>query len=141
MPRAKKPGQHGGVRQGIPGGDYSNRADMQQGPRAVPGQTYGQAGAQIAAQQAVPLPRQAPPGAGAGSSPGAPSSTGAPLTPMDAPTQRPDEPLTAGIAGGAGPGPEILAGSQMDPVDEIRAMFAANPNDDTRRLLAYLDGA
>ena len=31
-----------------------------------------------------------------------------PITPLFAPTQRPDEPITAGIARGAGPGPEAL---------------------------------
>jgi hypothetical protein len=31
-----------------------------------------------------------------------------PVTPLFAPTQRPDEPITAGIASGAGPGPEAL---------------------------------
>ena len=31
-----------------------------------------------------------------------------PVTPMFAPTQRPDEPITAGVAVGAGPGPEAL---------------------------------
>lgn len=138
MPRAKN--GHGGRRQGAPGAQYPNRSDMAQAPRAVPGQTYGQAGAQLAAQQAVPLPRQAPAGAGAGSSPGTQSSAGAPLTPMDAPTQRPGEPLTAGIPSGAGPGPEVLGMGQPNPIDEIRAMYAANPNDDLRRLLAYLDG-
>jgi hypothetical protein len=36
----------------------------------------------------------------------APSQT--PITPLYAPTQRPEEPITAGIAMGPGPGPEIL---------------------------------
>jgi hypothetical protein len=36
----------------------------------------------------------------------APSQT--PITPLYAPSQRPDEPITAGIAMGPGPGPEIL---------------------------------
>jgi hypothetical protein len=31
-----------------------------------------------------------------------------PVTPLFAPSQRPDEPITAGIAMGAGPGPEVL---------------------------------
>ena len=33
----------------------------------------------------------------------------APITPLYAPSQRPEEPVTAGIALGAGPGPEALA--------------------------------
>jgi len=36
----------------------------------------------------------------------------APITPLYAPSQRPDEPVTAGIAMGPGPGPEVLGNPQ-----------------------------
>ena len=36
----------------------------------------------------------------------------APVTPLYAPTARPDEPITSGIPMGAGPGPEILGNPQ-----------------------------
>jgi hypothetical protein len=36
----------------------------------------------------------------------APSQT--PITPLFAPTERPDEPITAGVPIGPGPGPEVL---------------------------------
>lgn len=44
----------------MPGANYPNRTDLSQGPRklavtAAPGQTYGEAGAQQQAQQAVPM--------------------------------------------------------------------------------------
>lgn len=112
---------------------------MAQAPRAVPGQTYGEAGAQIASQQVVPLPSVGGGGAAGG---GPAPASGAPLPgPIDAPTARPGEPLTTGIAGGDGAGPEALGQSAaLTPIDEIRAMFAANPSDDMRRLVAYLDG-
>jgi hypothetical protein len=35
------------------------------------------------------------------------------VTPLYAPSQRPDEPITAGIARGAGPGPEVLMMSKQ----------------------------
>jgi hypothetical protein len=35
-----------------------------------------------------------------------------PVTPLYAPSQRPDEPITAGIAMGPGPGPEVLGVTQ-----------------------------
>ena len=35
------------------------------------------------------------------------------VTPLFAPTQRPDEPITAGIAMGPGPGPEIMGGTPI----------------------------
>jgi hypothetical protein len=40
----------------------------------------------------------------------APSQT--PITPLYAPTTRPEEPITAGIAMGAGPGPEIMGATR-----------------------------
>lgn len=36
-----------------------------------------------------------------------------PVTPLYAPSQRPDEPITAGIAMGPGPGPEIMGAAQI----------------------------
>lgn len=81
---------------------------MQLGTRlpvqAAPGQTYGVAGQQRAAQRAVPLTRAATPPA---ASPVA--SVAAPPAPLDAPTALPGEPVTTGSAFGAGPGPEVLA--------------------------------
>ena len=35
------------------------------------------------------------------------------VTPLFAPTQRPDEPITSGIAMGPGPGPEIMGGTPV----------------------------
>jgi hypothetical protein len=35
------------------------------------------------------------------------------VTPLYAPSQRPDEPITSGIALGPGPGPEIMGGAPM----------------------------
>ena len=35
------------------------------------------------------------------------------VTPLFAPSQRPDEPITAGIAMGPGPGPEIMGGTPI----------------------------
>lgn len=36
-----------------------------------------------------------------------------PVTPLYAPSSRPDEPITAGIAMGPGPGPEIMGAAQI----------------------------
>jgi hypothetical protein len=38
----------------------------------------------------------------------------APITPLYAPTERPNEPITAGIPLGAGPGPEALGGRPVE---------------------------
>lgn len=71
-----------------------------------------------------------------------------PLIPLDAPTQRPDEPITAGVDAGAGPGSEILnlpqgigMGQDVDSgIQAIRAMYLNDPrNQDLRRILELVD--
>jgi hypothetical protein len=52
----------------------------------------------------------------------------APVTPLYAPTQRPDEPITSGIAMGAGPGPEALGINQP----------SVDTDADRQRMLSYL---
>jgi hypothetical protein len=51
----------------------------------------------------------------------------APVTPLYAPTQRPDEPITSGIPMGAGPGPEVLGININQDTEADRA-----------RLISYL---
>lgn len=43
------------------------------------------------------------------------------LTPLYAPTQRPDEPVTTGIALGAGAGPEVLGVQSRDDAEYVSA--------------------
>lgn len=71
-----------------------------------------------------------------------------PLIPLDAPTQRPEEPITAGVDAGAGPGSEILnlpqgvgMGQDVDSgIQAIRAMYLNDPrNQDLRRILELVD--
>jgi hypothetical protein len=52
-----------------------------------------------------------------------------PLTPMSAPTERPDEPVSAGAALGTGPGNEALTSTTM---------LAMQNNQDLAKLAAYL---
>ena len=119
MPRSR-----GGVRAGSPGSAYSNRSDLNANRSlpvtSVPGQTYGAAQAQQNAQRMVPMAPPSvglPPGPGGAMGGGAPSPGAPPgpagmppgsLTPLDAPSERPNEPVTHGAALGPGPGPESL---------------------------------
>lgn len=106
----------GGRRSGSPGSAYSNRTDLQaaQPIRTAPGQPYGAAGQQAAAQQAIPLPATPQPSA----SPVQPPSATPPEPGMlTGPTTRPGEPVTAGLTVGAGPGPEAVAGGA--PGDQV----------------------
>lgn len=114
----------GGARTGVPGASYSQRTDMQQSPRAATGQTYGTAKAQTDAQKAQPLPA-----AGA--------------RPFLRPSERPDEPITAGMPTGPGPGPEVLPRFQNpagpSTVDQLRALYSVWPSEDLRALLERVE--
>lgn len=92
------------------------------------GQTYGQRAMQERAQDVVP--------------------TGPPPTdmvPLAAPSSRPSEPVTAGSAMGAGPGPEAITGvgiqpgSRQDLVLQIRAIASRYPNPALLALLTELE--
>lgn len=121
MPRSGR----GGARTGNPGTPYPNRSDLggRQPIATVPGQAYGVAAEQQAAQKVIPTsgsPVIAPPPGGAGPVPPAPQGGGgAPATfvhPPDPsqtftrPSERPNEPVTHGLPSGPGAGPEALQG-------------------------------
>lgn len=113
----------GGTRVGKQGRAYPQRSDLNALPvRTATGQTYGQAGAQQAAQSAVPM---APP---------------RPTTPLGAPTTRPNEPVTAGLPTGAGPGPEVLMNPAVDSTrQQLAALYRLYPNNDLLGLLEDYD--
>lgn len=119
------PVPRGGRRSGAPGKAYPNRSDMTQAPRAASGQEYGKAKAQLDAQRAMPLSATPPP----------PTVD---VTPISAESQRSGEPITAGLPVGAGPGPQAGGPYALSPVDELRAIFQAYPNDDLAELLSNL---
>jgi hypothetical protein len=101
---------------------YGNRTDLNNAAKQAQftGQQYGQATAQRRAQQQVPT--------------GAAPTDDVPITPLSAPTQRPDEPVTAGIDSGPGPGSEAMApiaiapGSRDDMLLRLRAIASRFPN-------------
>jgi hypothetical protein len=128
---------------------HPNRSDLRAAkplaPTAYVGQQYGAASAQLASQAAVPVgPPPGPPTAGAAS----PGPAGGPLGPdpgslgglLD-PTARPDEPITAGLSSGAGPGPEVLQGQDpdADAVDRLRVLYQRTQSPALRRLLEAWD--
>jgi hypothetical protein len=120
---------------------YPNRSDLRNpakkiAAKAAPGQTYGEAGKQIAAQKAVPM-AASPTDVAPTATPQrvAPGSLG----PLNRPTERPTEPVTAGAPFGPGPTPQGMAymgPRNGDPVlDELRALYAQYPNDDLANML------
>jgi len=115
---------------------YPNRSDLRNpaakmAATAAPGQTYGEAGAQIAAQRAVPM----------GESPVTNVPMPGSLGDLARPTERPMEPVTAGA--NAGPGPSFLetnipvVTNTFDPVvEELQVLYKMFPNDDLANLLS-----
>ena len=114
----------GGKRQGIPGKGYANRTDLQS--NYEPGNAAS--GGIRPQSQDRPVPG---PLIGADQIPN-----------LSDPTMRPNEPVTAGIAAGPGPGPEALGPMPPMPADPVRlavqAMLMMSPNPDLVRVLNRL---
>ena len=122
---------------------YPNRSDLRNpvgkiAKTAATGQAYGQASAQLAAQKAVPMgaaPTDAPPAPPTQQGPPiAPGSLG----PLTRPTDRPNEPLTAGASFGPGPTPgtQFVVPKAADPVlTELRGLYQAYPSKELADLL------
>ena len=120
---------------------YSNRTDLQNpaakiAATAAKGQTYGEAGKQLAAQKVVPM----------GPSPSdvqkpvvQPGSLGA----FNRETERPNEPVTAGVNMGAGPsyseaGLPQTSNSLDAVVQELNLLYRQFPNDDLANLISSI---
>ena len=108
----------------------TNRVAIQ----AATGQTYGEAGKQMAAQRAVPM--AAPPTEAPQVQRPVPGTLGS----LTRPTERPMEPITAGANFGAGPnaiaaGIPIPQSPDSRAVDEIRAIAQLYGSDDLLDLL------
>lgn len=97
------------------GGAYGQRAELQ-------GLASGAPMAQSAPQQRM--------------------SSAIPVVGAFEPTQRPDEPVTAGVDAGEGPGSESLM-TPIDAPDQLsvlaRAMYLANPTPQLRRIVEAFD--
>ena len=141
MPRGKR----GGAREGEQGKAYSNRTDLNQSKQPVmvaSGQPYGARQAQEAAQGAIPLPAAPPVSVPAQPRPQvpAPGSLGV----FNRGTERPDEPLTAGLPIGPGSGPEVLPMSPVLSQDDqllaqLRGLYSAFPSEDLAALIDYAE--
>lgn len=128
---------------------YPNRSDLRNpmgkvAKQAATGQTYGEAGKQLASQSSVPV--AAPPTDVV--QPGG-------LGDFAGPTSRPNEPISSGAAYGPGPGPEVFGpsmvapvsslpsdysnGSRQDLIDQVRYAYSKYPNTALFQLLLELE--
>lgn len=89
-------------------GALSRRTDggPTQGARYMRGGSYGEGQELMGLQQAAPMAAEPKPQRPAAPQPQRRNLS--PLVGLTEPTQRPDEPLSAGMPFGAGPGPEVL---------------------------------
>lgn len=132
-------------------GAMSRRTDRSpsQKIRELPDAAYGEAKEYKLLQQQAPLAND-PSASGPGMSSTAPSPAvnSNPLSqviPFSAPTQRPDEPVTAGAVGGPGPGPEALgpamtnrSAQYQSASDLVSSLASASNNSDLQALAANL---
>lgn len=81
-------------------------------------------------------------GAPMAQAPSRPMPSAIPVVGAFEPTQRPDEPVTAGVNAGEGPGSEVLM-TPIDAPDQLsvlaRAMYMANPTPQLRRIVEAFD--
>lgn len=120
--------------QGVSGpGLFSKRTDLEyQSPE------YG-AGVEYAALKAGAPLAKTPDVRGATST--AVRQAAEPLTSLYAPTQRPDEPVTHGIAMGPGAGPEVLGMNQYQPQTLSQTLAAMLPYDTNGEIAALYEHA
>lgn len=113
----------GAVPQMLPsGGDYGDRQALAEQQSAAP-MTPGQGGP--------------PGGAGGGPSPTASGPPGFGPGGAFSPTERPGEPLTAGVDWGEGPG-AVQSSLPEDPYTVAKALYALSPTPELERLIARL---
>jgi hypothetical protein len=114
-----------------PGGAYANRTDMAQPVQAPTGLPYGERQALEQAQQEAPVPATPDPFdrilAAAQQFP-------MDMGPINRPTERPNEPVTAGLRAGPGPGPEVL-GMPTGISDTLARIYGESGNETIAALL------
>lgn len=119
---------------------YPNRSDLATQPVQTPkGQDYGEAKGQVDSQRAQPV------AGAAGPTPNAISQLSG-LEPgnipsLSDPSALPNQPITAGLPSGPGPGPSSLKTASFGPqeLSVMRALYLKSPNEDIRRLIEWTE--
>ena len=112
--------------------DLNNATNPKVAAKAAPGQTYGKATEQLNAQKAMPI--------AASPSDARPQVTPGSLGDFARPTDRPQEPITAGVNFGDGPN-AVQAGIPLEPrtqdavLDRLRVIYKNFPNEDLADLI------
>lgn len=107
-----------------------------QAARYIPGLPYGEGQTTMAQQQAAPM---SGPNKSATTNANPLAAMMAPVTPLTAPTERADEPLTAGMDFGAGPGSEALSLPRERSLSEVLAsMIDIDPTGEVQDLYNFV---
>jgi len=132
MPRKRK-------MQSAPGGAHANRTDLTAGTQAVAAPTglpYGEKQALEQTQQQAPLPQQA----GMDQILAAAQNHNFQPVPLNAPTERPHEPITHGLPIGPGGGPEVLNAPSRTTSVQLRQLAAQTGDTTIADIAARLEG-
>ena len=116
-------------------GKFSKRTDM-----ALPSAGYGEGVETAAIQSGAPMAKTPSVRPMSRSEQGIAPSQLERITPLYAPSQRPDEPITSGIPLGDGPGPEIL-GSMQRPEALSQILAQMLPYDTNGEIAALYEQA
>jgi len=114
-------------------GKFSKRTDMN-----LPSASYGEGVETANLMSSAPLAKTANVQPMSRSEQGIAPSQLERITPLYAPTQRPDEPITSGIAMGEGPGPEALGMNSAAPAESLSNILAQMLPYDTNGEIATL---
>ncbi len=115
-------------------GKFSVRTDGM----SLPSAAYGEGVQTQAIQQGAPLAKTPSVNPMSRSEQGIAPSQLERITPLYAPSQRPDEPITAGVAVGPGPGPEILGMNAARPAESLSNILSQMLPYDTNGEIAAL---
>lgn len=120
-------------------GALSQRTDGQ-GARYMSGGQYGEGQELMELQTAAPMSKApAQPRMRQGRPSGQVVEEGARPTPLFAPTERPDEPITAGAPFGPGPGASPMSQPMVHPGAVSTRLYLLAPSDATGELQRYAD--
>jgi hypothetical protein len=114
-------------------GKFSKRTDMDLGSTA-----YGEGQETAMLNTAAPKSKTRGIADDVGGRPADPLNQMAPVTPLFAPSQRPEEPITAGVAVGDGGGDEVLMMNQMKQQQSLSQTLAQMLPYDTNGEIAAL---
>jgi len=108
-----------------------------QAARYIPGMAYGQGQETMQQQQGAPMAGPTPRNGRSGAA--MPTPTESPITPLTAPTERPNEPITSGVDFGPGAGSEALNLPRERSLSEILAsMLDIDPTGEVKELYDFV---